>query len=151
MLLGGDQRGTKHHQRDRKKAEQMRGSPPFLVFVQKCTRRGQAAPSLPLRSNKSPLSNKPRKSTRLVACGWIEGMIKGSVYVYIFYMYTHDKDIITEGPSAPIFICASNEKNRIHVQEGESRRVGSSVERARRRRGVDGKRWGVLQKLSSTL
>lgn len=36
-------------------------------------------------------------------------------------MYTHDKDIITQSLSATIFICVPNDKNRIHVQEGEGK------------------------------
>lgn len=51
-------------------------------------------------------------------------MIKGSVYVYIFYMYTHDKDIITEILSAPIFICVPNEKNRGYKCRREKVRAG---------------------------
>lgn len=42
-------------------------------------------------------------------------MIKGSVYISIFHMYTHDKDIITETPCAPIFIGLPNEKNTEHT------------------------------------
>lgn len=51
-------------------------------------------------------------------------MIKASVYVSIFPMYTHDKDIITETLSAPIFICVLNEKNSEHTCRKEKERAG---------------------------
>lgn len=55
-------------------------------------------------------------------------MIKGSVYIYIFYMYTHDKDIITESLGAPIFIHLPNEKNREYTCRKEKVRVGEEKE-----------------------
>lgn len=59
MFLGGDQREMTRT--DRKKMEQMRGSP-NLGFVQKCTHHGQARSTLQ-HNNKSLLSNKLLKST----------------------------------------------------------------------------------------
>lgn len=72
----------------------------MLFFVQKRTHIGQAH-CTPLHNNKSPLSNKPLKSTWLVSQRCIEGMIKGTVYVYYMYKYTRDKDIITKNAEYP--------------------------------------------------
>lgn len=44
----------------------------------------------------------------------MEGLIKGCVYVFIFYVYTQDKNI-TGRLSALIFIGLSNEKKREHM------------------------------------
>lgn len=44
----------------------------------------------------------------------MEGLIKGRVYVFIFYIYTKDKNI-TGRQSALIFIALSHEKNREHM------------------------------------
>lgn len=44
----------------------------------------------------------------------MEGLIKGRVYNFIFYIYTKDKTI-THRLSARIFIGLSNEKNRDHI------------------------------------
>lgn len=57
-------------------------------------------------------------------------MIKGSVYVYIFSVYTHDKDIITEALSAAIFICVPNEKNSEYTCRKEKERAGGRLGRA---------------------
>lgn len=107
---------------------------PFWLFVGKCTHHGWARRT-PLHSNKSPLSNKPLKSTSLVGQHCIESMIKGSVYVYIVYMYTHDKDIITETLNAPIFISVPNEKNRKYTCRREDLRGNGD-------RRSQGRGWG---------
>lgn len=63
-------------------------------------------------------------------------MIKGSVYVFIFDMYTHDKDIITETLSETIFIRAPNEKNREYMcRKGDVRARKGSRESWRQRGG----------------
>lgn len=75
---------------------------------------GEGSPS---RGNKSPLSNKPLKSTG-VRETWGEGdaaagrMIKGSsVWLYIYSVYTRDKSTITETQCSLIFITVLNERN----------------------------------------
>lgn len=79
---------------------QMKGS--LALFVEgKCTHGGYAR-CTPLHSDKSPLSNKPPKSTQRLG----QRMIKGSVYVYFLPMYTHDKDIKTDPEHADVYPCS---------------------------------------------
>lgn len=66
-------------------------------------------------------------------------MIKVSVYVYIFSVYTHDKDIITEAPSAPIFIRAPNEKNSEYTRRKEKERAGKGSRKSWGKVGTDSK------------
>lgn len=56
-------------------------------------------------------------------------MIKGSVYVHIYSVYTHDKSIITETLSSLIFIPVPNEKNREYASRKKkgSRKEGAGI------------------------
>lgn len=56
-------------------------------------------------------------------------MIKGSVYAYIYSVYTHDKSIITETLSSLIFIPVPNEKNREYAfrKKKSSRKEGARI------------------------
>lgn len=109
--MGGDQREMSNDQRDWKK----KGANERKPHSGFCTKSALIAGKLAVLH--STITNhhcqiNPLKSTWPVGQRCIESMIKGSVYVYIFYMYTHDKDIITEQRYLSVCLMRKTENTR---------------------------------------